>query len=195
MAERVFTWLRRRLPSTLTVNPPATAAAKEKAIAGVEDQYITIAPGDVLAPAGQPIKDETMGLLELEHDTYLAELGLGRRIAHSLAMLGMFFALAVLCGVYVWHYEPKLLDNWRRLAITLALVVITVGLAVMASADNVRAELVPLIVLGMTLSMAFHRELALLFSAAAAMVIVVATGSGTQRVHDPVTPRWRRPSC
>jgi membrane-associated HD superfamily phosphohydrolase len=88
----------------------------------------------------------------------------------------MFVALAVLCGVYVWHYEPRLLANWRKLAITLALIVTTVGLSVAASADNVRAESVPLIVMGMTLSIAFHRELALLFSAAAALVIVVTTG-------------------
>ena len=72
----------------------------------------------------------------------------------------------------------KLLDNLRRFATTLALIVITVGLAVLASGDNVRAELVPLMVFGMTLSIAYHRELALLFSAAAALIVVVATGQG-----------------
>jgi putative nucleotidyltransferase with HDIG domain len=178
VAERVFTWLRRRLPTTLALNSAATTRAKEKAIAGAEKQYITIAPGDVLASAGQPIKDDTMDLLTLEHQTYLEELGLPRRVAHSLAVLGMFVALAVLCGVYVWHYERKLLDDWRRLAITLTLLVVTVGVSVMASADSVRAELVPLVVLGMTLSISFHRELALLFSAAVALIIVVATGQG-----------------
>ncbi len=90
----------------------------------------------------------------------------------------MFVALSVLCGVYVLHYEAALLDNWRRLSSMLALVVISVGLAVIASRDTVRAELVPTIVLGMTLSIAYHRELALLFSAAAALAIVVATGQG-----------------
>jgi putative nucleotidyltransferase with HDIG domain len=178
VSERVFTWLRRRLPTTLSLNSAATTQAKEKAIAAVEEQYVTISPGDVLAPAGQAIKDDTMSLLALEHQTYLAELGLAKRIGYSLALLGMFVALAVLCSVYVWHYEQRLLDNWRRLAATLALVVISVGLSVIASADNVRAELVPLMVLAMTLSIAYHRELALLFSAAAALAVVVATGRG-----------------
>ncbi len=178
VAERVFTWLRRRLPTTLSLNSAATTQAKEKAVADTEKQYITIAPGDVLAPARQPIKDDTMDLLTLEHQAYLSELGLPRRVAHSLAVLGMFVALSVLCGVYVWHYEPKLLHDWRQLAITLTLVVVTVALAVAASADNVRAELVPLVVMGMILSLAFHRELALLFSAAVALIIVVSTGQG-----------------
>ncbi|MEX2111700.1 MAG: HDIG domain-containing metalloprotein [Pirellulales bacterium] len=178
VAERIFTWLRSRLPTTLSLNTTATASAKEKAKDSVEEQFTPIATGDVLAPAGLPIKDDTMGLLTLEHETFLEELGLGRRIAHSLAVVGMFVALSVLCGVYVWHYEPRLLENWRKLAVTLTLIVVTVGLSVAAAADNVRAELVPLIVMGMTLSIAFHRELALLFAAATALIIVVTTGQG-----------------
>ena len=64
------------------------------------------------------------------------------------------------------------------LATTLALIVVTVGLAVLASGEDVRAELVPLVVFGMTLSIAYHRDLALLFAAAATLVVVVATGQG-----------------
>ena len=90
----------------------------------------------------------------------------------------MFVALSVLCGVYVLHYERRLLDNLRRFSITLAMIVITIGLAVLASGDNLRAEVVPLMVFGMTLSIAYHRELALLFSAIAALIVVVATGQG-----------------
>jgi putative nucleotidyltransferase with HDIG domain len=176
VADRVFSWLYRRLPTTLVLNSAATEQAKEKAIAGVEDQFIVISPGDVLAPAGEPIKDETVSLLTLERDTYLSELGMGRRAARSLALLGMFVALSVLCGVYVLNYEHKLVENMRRLAATLALIVVAVGLSVAASGDNIRAEVVPLIVLGMTLSIAYHRELALLFSSAASLVVVVATG-------------------
>ena len=178
VAERVFTWLRRRLPTTLTQNTAAIEQAKAKAIAGVEEQYTRINPGDVLAPAGAPIRDDAMNLLSLEHETYLNQLGIGSRVAYSLAVLGMFVALSVLCGVYVWNYEPRLLHSARGLAATLALVVVAVGLSVVASADNVRAQLVPLVVMGMTLSIAYHREMALLFGAAAALVVVVATKQG-----------------
>src|SRR5262249_30311310 len=67
-----------------------------------------------------------------------------------------------------------------RFATTLALIVIAVGLAFLAADDQgfqgFRGELVPLVVFGMTLSIAFHRELALLFTAAVALVVVVTTG-------------------
>ena len=83
----------------------------------------------------------------------------------------MFVALSVLCGVYVLHYEPKLLDN-------LAPAIVDAGAdrghgrpgGDCLGATTLRAELVPLVVFGMTLSIAYHRELALLFSAAAALV-------------------------
>jgi hypothetical protein len=178
VAERVFTWLRSRLPTTLALDRDLTQQAKDDAVAAVEDKFITISPGEVLASGGMPLNEETIGLLGLEHDAFLRQLGLGQRLAHSLAVLGMFVALSVLCGVYVSHYERRLLDSLRRFSTTLALIVITVGLSVLASGDNVQAELVPLIVFGMTLSIAYHRELALLFSAAAALIVVVATGQG-----------------
>ncbi|MEX0977873.1 MAG: hypothetical protein WDZ48_03425, partial [Pirellulales bacterium] len=175
-ATRIFTWLRNRLPITLKWNESETKLAQQRAADAVGQKYTMIVPGEVLAAAGKPLED--LSLLELEHRAYLDNLGIGYRLAHALAALGMFVALSVLCGVYVLNYERKLIENLRKLAITLGLIVATVALAVLASGDNVRAELVPLVVFGMTLSIAFHRELALLFSAAATLVVVVATGQG-----------------
>jgi cyclic-di-AMP phosphodiesterase PgpH len=176
VAERVFTWLRTRLPTTLTLNKEETKRSKDKAVAAVEPKSIAISPGEVLAKGGSPLSEDDVNLLALEHRTFLDGLPLTERAAYSMAVIGMFVALFVLCGTYVWHYEPKLLDDVRRFVTMLILVVTTVGLAVLASGDNVRAELVPLMVFGMILSIAYHRELALLFSAAATVVVVVATG-------------------
>ena len=176
LATRIFTWLHSQLPTTLKRNETETQLAQERAKAAVPPEYRKYIVGDVLAAAGTPLKD--LSLLELEHKAYLENREIGERLAHSLASLGMFVALSILCGVYVLHYEPKLVDNLRQFATTLALIVVTVGLAVVASADNVRAELVPLVVFGMTLSIAFHRELALLFSAVVTVIVVVTTGQG-----------------
>jgi putative nucleotidyltransferase with HDIG domain len=178
VAERVYTWLRSRLPTTLAWNEQETKRAIDKAVAAVDDKFILISPGDVLARAGQPLAEADIELLKLEHDHFLQQLGIGSRIARSAAVVGMFIALSILCGAYVVHYERKMLGNLKRFGITLALIVVSVGLAVMASEDNLRAELVPLVVLGMTLSIAYHRELALLFTAAATMIVVVASGQG-----------------
>jgi putative nucleotidyltransferase with HDIG domain len=161
VAERVFTWLRGRLPTTLTLDLAETNRAKEEAVDSVEDKFIPISHGEVLARAA-----------------YLRQMGVAQRLAYSLAVTGMFVALSVLCGAYVLRYEHRLLDNLRRFSTLLALVVSAVGLSVLASDDSVRAELVPLIVFGMTLAIAYHRELALLFAASAALIVVVVTGYG-----------------
>jgi cyclic-di-AMP phosphodiesterase PgpH len=178
VAQRVFTWLRGRLPTTLSLDRAATQQAKERAEAAVEDKFNTILPGEPLAKAGKALSEENMNLLQLEHQEFQDKLSLRARVAYSMAVIGMFVAMCVLCGVYVANYEPRLLSNFRRFATALALIVISVGLAVMASADNVRAELVPLVMFGMILSIAYHRELALLFGAAATLVVVVASGQG-----------------
>lgn len=178
VAERVFTWLRGRLPTTLALNKAETKRSKDKAIAAINDKFITISPGEVLARGGQPLTEENINLLALEHKAFLDQLRWSQRAAYGLAVVGMFVALFVLCGAYVWHYEPRLVDNLRRFTTTLGLIVVTVGLAALASGDNVRAELVPLMVFGMILSIAYHRELALLFSAAATVIVVVTTGQG-----------------
>lgn len=178
VAERVFTWLRGRLPTTLTLDLAETNRAKEEAVDSVEDKFIPISHGEVLARAGHPLGEEDIALLQLEHDAYLRQMGVAQRLAYSLAVTGMFVALSVLCGAYVLRYEHRLLDNLRRFSTLLALVVSAVGLSVLASDDSVRAELVPLIVFGMTLAIAYHRELALLFAASAALIVVVVTGYG-----------------
>ncbi len=90
----------------------------------------------------------------------------------------MFVALLTLCGVYVLAYERRIIDNMRQFLIVLGLVIVTVGLTMLAGTDSLRAELIPLLLFGMTISIAYHQESALLFSAALALVVVVSIGQG-----------------
>jgi putative nucleotidyltransferase with HDIG domain len=176
LATRVFTWLQSRLPTTLKRNETEIRLAQQRAEEAVPREYRKILPGDVLAPAGKQLED--LSTLELEHQAYLAHRTVRQKIAYSFASLGMFLALSILCGVYVLHYEPKLIENLKLFATTLATIVVTVGIATIASRDNFRAELLPIVVFGMTFSIAFHREFALLFSAVVTVIVVVATGQG-----------------
>jgi len=75
-------------------------------------------------------------------------------------------------------YERKLIDNLRSFVVFLLLVIGTVGLALFAARDSLRAELIPLLLFGMTISIAYHQESALLFSAAISLIVVTATGLG-----------------
>jgi putative nucleotidyltransferase with HDIG domain len=69
-----------------------------------------------------------------------------------------------------------MLENLRRFSLMLAVILTTVGLAVLAAHDSWRAELIPVLLFGMTVAIAYHQELALLLAAAVSLVIVVAIG-------------------
>jgi putative nucleotidyltransferase with HDIG domain len=179
LAERVFDWLRPRLPEkTLTLSRDETSRRKEEAVKQVGDILSHFRPGDMLAQAGKPLNDETLDLLRLEHATLLEQLSPLQRLNYSLATLGMFIALLTLCGVYVVHYEPKLLESVQRFTTLLGLVVVAVGIAHVLSRDDWRWELVPLLLFGMTVAIAYNQELALLLSSAVTLVIVVSIGQG-----------------
>ena len=91
----------------------------------------------------------------------------------------MFVALLTLCGVYVLAYERRLIANMRQFLIMLGLVIVTVGLTMLAGTDSLRAELIPLLLFGMTISIAYHQESALL--------VFGRSGHGGGRVDRPRT--------
>jgi len=177
IAARVYDWLKPQLPTTLTKNTKETNAAIEKAVEEVEPKVTTYFVGNKLAPGGVPLTQESLTLLGEEYKAMLAKQSALQRTYHSLATLGMFIALSTLCGVYVLCYEPKILRSFRRFATMLALVVITVGFSLLVS-ESYGAESIPLLLFGMTIAIAYHQELALLFSAAVALIIVIALGHG-----------------
>ncbi len=186
VAARVFDWLRPRLPKkTLTFNRDETQQAKEKAVADVGDVYTHFRPGDVLAPAGKPLNDESLDLLKREHVSLLQNLSTLRRVYYSMATLGMFVALLILCGVYIVHYERGLLIGARRFTTMQALVVVAVGLAMLVSRDNWRAELIPLLLFGMTVAIAHNQELALLLSAGGGAGDRGGHRARAERLHHP----------
>ncbi len=66
----------------------------------------------------------------------------------------------------------------RRLATMLAMALLTVALSRWASADAWRAEIIPLLLFGQIVAIAYSRELALLFSGVVAVIIALALGHG-----------------
>ena len=176
VAARVFDWLRRELPDTLTYDREKTEAAVRAAEEEVPEQFVVFKPGDQLATGGKPIDDESLQLLAEEHAAREQGLTIRERIAYSLATFGMFIALAILCGVYAFHYEPMIFASGRRFGTMVTLIVATVGLAIVGSGDGWRAEVVPLLLFGMILALAYHQETSMLFSAAMALIITVALG-------------------
>ena len=178
-ASHVYAWLEPKLPTTLKLNQEATHAAQDKAAAEVQEVTKQFAAGkDVLALAGEPLDEDSLKLLRLEHQAEIENRTTIERLQRSIAMLGMFLALYTLSGFYLQMRDRRVIDELLRLIALLALFVITVSVAKVVAGYAWGADVIPLLLFGMIVAIAYNQEMALLLSACVALVIVVTIGHG-----------------
>lgn len=175
LADPVFEWLQRRWPTTLTLDEEQTNSALEAAVKAVEPVIVRYVPGQLLVEARQPLQPDQIAVLRAEHDAYTALRPMRERIYRAAAVVAFILALFALCAFYVHNREPRLMVSLRRLALMHVLGVLTVIVACW-SADGWQAELVPLLLFGQTVAIAYSPELALLFSGVVAMIVMLAIG-------------------
>ncbi len=172
-------WLDSRLPVTLSLDATATEKHAQAVVADVPDVMIEHKAGIAeLAHGGKPLGEQELALLKTEYEAWKSRLGVWDWVSRSLAQLGMYLALSILCGYYIYYRRPRLLTDFRRFATLLATIVITVGLAWLAAADQWRAEIIPLLLFGMTAAIAYEKELALLVASSVALVIAFSLQQG-----------------
>lgn len=178
VADRIFVWLRSRLPTTLKLDPLATKRAADEAEAAVQPVPNPYSKGQKLADMGEPLDARHIHLLQLEHAAYLRSLSFFDMLVYSLADLGMYVALYLLCGFFVYYRERRLLENLRQFATMLSFIVLTVGLVEIVAREGWRGELVPITIFGMTVAIAYRYELALLLASAIALIASLSLGLG-----------------
>jgi putative nucleotidyltransferase with HDIG domain len=185
IADRVFFWIKPKLEklTTLKKDEKATEKNEEEARNRVEDIFTKYKAGETsLAKAGQPLDDAALDLLKREYDAEIDALPANQRLTRSLAIFGMFAALYLLTGFFIYARSRPLLSDFGRFTGLLGLCVATIGLCVMASGDPIRrdwrAELIPLLLFAMTVAIAYSQELSLLLVVAVGLVVVVALGQG-----------------
>ncbi len=183
VAQRLFAWLQPRLAEAATLKLDETAEtvqAMDQAAAAVEPVMKPYPAGESLAKAGQSLDEQNIELLRLEYDASLdpPHRSAGQKIARGTAVIAMIFAMFVLCGIYMRYRQRGPLASVRRLSMMLALAVITVGLSRWCSAGAWRVEIIPLMLFGMTVAIAYRQELALLLSGVLAVILVLAVGHG-----------------
>ena len=178
VADLTYAWLDAHLPETLSYDPDASLKEAERAVADVKPAT-TIYEADVaeLAASGKPLTEANIELLRHEDRAWKARLGWQDRLGRSLAIFGMFVAISTLCGFYIYHRRPRLLTDLRRYGTLLATIVTTVALCCIA-ADPWHAEIIPLLLFGMTAAIAYEKELALLLAACAALIVAFARAQG-----------------
>ncbi len=181
LAGRIFAWLRPRLEPTLTLNGEATHQAQDEAAEEVPIQTKSYHAGkDTLARSSEPLSNASLELLKLEYDQRIETQDLGIRIRRTLAMLGMYIALYTLCGFYIYMREPRIFSELLRFVSLLTLVLLSVILASIINQYQYLwgADIIPLLLLAMTLAIAYHQEMALLLSACVTLIIAVSIGHG-----------------
>lgn len=177
LAQKVYAWLRPRLKPTLVVDRDATYAAQDEKAKNEPPVTKPYRAGEaILATAGEPLNPDSLKLLELEYQQQRADRKFTERVRRSIAILGMFVALYTLCGAYIYAREPKIISELLRLVTLLSLVVITVALAKIINQYNSAVDVLPLLLCGMTLAIAYGQELSLLISACVALIIVLTNG-------------------
>jgi len=179
LAGRVFAWLRPRLEPTLVLNSEATHEAQTTAAEEVPIQTKSYHAGEeTLARAFEPLTSESLELLELEYLQRVEMQDLGTKTRRTLAVLGMYVALYTLCGFYIYMREPRLISELIRFVSLLTLVLLSVILA--SIINNYQylwgADIIPLLLLGMTLAIAYHQEMALLLSACVTLIVAISIG-------------------
>jgi len=181
VGEMMKNWLDKNLSSVklLTRDPIASEVEAERVASAVPSFMRPYKAGEhQLAPGGLPIDVTSYALLQDEHKKWLSQRHWTSKLRYTLATFGLYLAIYVLCGFYIFHRSRRLLVDLRRFAILLGAIVATVCMCWMASGDRFRAEIIPLLLFGMTAAIAYEKELALLLSASVALIIAFALQHG-----------------
>ncbi len=178
VADCLYDWLDRRFRPSLQRDDEETKKAMDQAARAVGDEVVTYTVGEVLAPEGEPLKSEHIRLLRLEYEAAMAVRPWTQRLGRALAVIALICALFGLGAAYAVYREPRLTFSLGRLTAVLALLVATVALARWAASDPWRAELVPVLLFGQTIAIGYRREMALMLTAIASLILAMALGHG-----------------
>ncbi|MCR4412996.1 MAG: HDIG domain-containing protein, partial [Thermoguttaceae bacterium] len=131
-----------------------------------------------LAGAGQPLGEDEIRLLRLEHEATMRQRPLEAKLLRAGAVTALILALFALSAVYLYRCERPLLVHLGRLTTMLALIVLCIVLGTWSANDAWRAEVIPVLVFGQIVAIAYRQEVALVLSAVVALVLAAATGQG-----------------
>ncbi len=182
----IFYWLRDRLRPTLEFDREEWEKNKRNALAAVEAAGPVkrrFQPRQSLALAGGPISLKTLDLLRREHAHWLNDpLSWPSRATRAAAMFGLVLIVFAGFAIYLFVRQPHLWHNLRHLTGLYVLVVAAVFAANWLSREEWRPEIVPLVLCGLTVGIAFNRELALLVAAAVTGIVILASGQSVPQL-------------
>ena len=180
VARMVGKYLVENLPAeTLTYQRALSEEARRKAEESVDDALVSFYPGvSRLAESGKPIsREDEIPVLRAEYEAWVVKLTWGQVALRVGAIGGMLGAFFLLCGLFIhFLYDDAILTNTQQLIRLLGTVVATCVLCNYASTDPIRAEVVPLVLCALTLTIAFGKQVALLVTTCVALTITLGLG-------------------
>jgi putative nucleotidyltransferase with HDIG domain len=192
VSDRIFSWLKRKLPETLSYNEGRSNKERKAAVDAVEIEMKQINKSDPLKSgnlflsldsrgimAGVPLTQEDIKLLRLEHNARVAVESFQAKLLRSTMFFGLFAAIFSMFCQYLFYRDRYLLDDLKQFSILLGLMLITLTLAWIVTVNNAwRAEIVPITIFAMTIAIVYHIELAMLVATLVALAYTVAHGFG-----------------
>lgn len=188
LARHVFARLRPDLPVTLKLNEMATRDQSDRKAEEVEEVYRLFQPGDRLAEAGKPLTDSTVKLLELDYQQRLASRSVGDIVSRTVGVYWLYAAMLALCGLGLYRSDRETVAELGRYATLIATLLFTVAGMLLAAGPTWRLELVPLLLLGMTVAVAYRHQSALLLTATAGFVASIGLGWSFGEIVAAFTP-------
>ena len=177
LADMVHNYLGVRLPETLTLRQDLSNQARLDAISNVKPSTVAYDPSfGALVPLGKILDQKELALLRAEHEAYTQNLSFREKVQRLAAFVGLITALYTLCGFFIFQSLDRTLviQTWRLLRV-LSLCVTCVLLAVLASQDPFRVEVIPVTLAAIIATIAFGRPTALMLMAALALLVAFST--------------------
>jgi putative nucleotidyltransferase with HDIG domain len=162
----------------LAARVPFEVAYPAGARAPGERSVVKYEPGETLAEAGEPLGREQIATLRAEHEAWVARRSWTQRISRASAALAVLLGLFALCGHYLYRHEQRLTGDLRRLGLILALGVVTIAVASWVAGDAWWTKIIPLVLFGQTMAIVYGRQLALLLTGVATLILVLGLGHG-----------------
>ncbi len=180
VGETLFQLVAERLDGrpTLTFDPEETARLREQAREAVPEWFDTFREGEVLVDQGQPIAEEQLILLRMEHDAAIAELTLAEKLQRAVGILALVSALFILAGAYIARHERRIAADLGRIATLCALVVVCVGMVRLLANQAWNADLIPVAASAMILAIAYNPSFGLMATFCLSILTCMALGTG-----------------
>jgi len=168
-------WLLTQVPYTLQYDSAATQLARNEARNSVSEIIDPYFRGDVLVEPNEPVDEVTLDILQSEYEAIQAEIPLRVRLVRVAMVFLLLLLLCLLVARYLLRYQKPLVNNISRLAAFLTLLIVTVGLGRILSADSMRAEIIPLTVAVMMIAIAYNQMLATVTAFTLSLILTLST--------------------